>query len=322
MSTVVTLTYDNHDFSDDDALAAGGGTSANPTGWLITESAANRVGLRDGDPTGGVDAIARLGDHGGVSRITNLSTETFNAAATQFEFTVRDLGGVNGGNSVQIFIDVNGDGVSDNNEMLFSAGIGASHTVLSNNAAFAAGSASNGFNLNSGSIRSGRSVTRTYTLDLTGLTTTQKAAFAGAQIGVQFASTSTAAGYGVESASGKMVVCFAGGTRITTPDGQIAVENLKTGDKVTTADGLTETITWIGKRVLNAQELAENPNLRPIRIKRNVLGPGYPDRDLRVSPQHRILMSGNRVMRGNLTSSFFRWCTSPSQSFIRKCRNV
>ncbi|WP_107495894.1 Hint domain-containing protein [Thalassobius sp. I31.1] len=139
---------------------------------------------------------------------------------------------------------------------------------------------------------------------------------------MQFASTSTAAGYGVESASGKMVVCFAGGTRITTPDGQIAVENLKTGDKVTTADGLTETITWIGKRVLNAQELAENPNLRPIRIKRNVLGPGYPDRDLRVSPQHRILMSGNRVMRGNLTSSFFRWCTSPSQSFIRKCRNV
>ncbi|WP_107495893.1 hypothetical protein [Thalassobius sp. I31.1] len=123
MSTVVTLTYDNHDFSDDDALAAGGGTSANPTGWLITESAANRVGLRDGDPTGGVDAIARLGDHGGVSRITNLSTETFNAAATQFEFTftftVRDLGGVNGGNSVQIFIDVNGDGVSDSNEMLF-----------------------------------------------------------------------------------------------------------------------------------------------------------------------------------------------------------
>ncbi|SMX33964.1 Hint domain-containing protein [Actibacterium lipolyticum] len=81
-----------------------------------------------------------------------------------------------------------------------------------------------------------------------------------------------------------VIICFATGTRILTPYGERAVESLKQGDLVITADNGLQPIRWVGKR-----EVPAVGKLAPIRIRKNVLGN---DRDLLVSPQHRMLRTG------------------------------
>jgi len=83
------------------------------------------------------------------------------------------------------------------------------------------------------------------------------------------------------------VVCFAAGTAIRTPKGDVLIETLKVGDFVTTMDNGPQRICWIGERTLDDPTLLANPNLRPIRIKLGILGA---ERDLLVSPQHRLLI--------------------------------
>ncbi|WP_330629592.1 Hint domain-containing protein (plasmid) [Thioclava litoralis] len=82
-------------------------------------------------------------------------------------------------------------------------------------------------------------------------------------------------------------VCFAAGTRIATPQGEIAVEQLREGDLVTTRNG-PRPIRWIGKRRLDLIDMMTNPKLLPIRIPAGAFGTGRPHSDLRVSPQHRL----------------------------------
>ncbi|MFG5380923.1 Hint domain-containing protein [Yoonia sp. R2-816] len=93
------------------------------------------------------------------------------------------------------------------------------------------------------------------------------------------------------------VVCFARGTRIMSASGDIAIEDLNLGDSVSTAQNGYQTIRWIGKRRLNAEELKKNPKLRPVRIRACALGAGLPTRDLLVSRQHRMLVSSEVAER-------------------------
>ncbi|PLL14648.1 hypothetical protein C0V75_04330 [Tabrizicola sp. TH137] len=97
---------------------------------------------------------------------------------------------------------------------------------------------------------------------------------------------------GIES-----VVCFARGTRIRTPSGWRAIQTLRPGDLVTTLDHGPQPLRWIGSRALSPSDLAEQPKLAPVRIPADALGPGLPIRDLIVSPQHRMLLSGRLVER-------------------------
>ncbi len=90
--------------------------------------------------------------------------------------------------------------------------------------------------------------------------------------------------------SGVFVPCFTRGTMITTDRGQVAVEDLQQGDMVWTADNGMQPIRWIGSRVVGSVELNLTPELRPIRIRRGALGANTPERDLTVSPQHRVLV--------------------------------
>ncbi|TRD23283.1 Hint domain-containing protein [Palleronia caenipelagi] len=105
----------------------------------------------------------------------------------------------------------------------------------------------------------------------------------------------SAAGRGIliyNDASGiTSVVCFAKGTLITTENGDIPVENLRPGDVVMTKNSGTQEILWIGKKHLDSAALQNNPKLQPCRIAPNTLGPSTPDRDLYLSPQHRVLIS-------------------------------
>ena len=87
--------------------------------------------------------------------------------------------------------------------------------------------------------------------------------------------------------------CFGRGTLIQTEAGMVPVETLRVGMTVTTRDNGLQAVRWIGSRVLGSKALAVNPNLRPIRISAGALGQGLPERDLVVSPQHRILVRSN-----------------------------
>lgn len=93
------------------------------------------------------------------------------------------------------------------------------------------------------------------------------------------------------------VPCFAAGTTILTPMGDVPVENLVVGDLVMTRDKGPQPIRWIGNRVLGQDELQAEPRLRPIRISRGALGIGLPSHDLLVSPQHRVLVQSRIAQR-------------------------
>jgi Ca2+-binding RTX toxin-like protein len=94
-----------------------------------------------------------------------------------------------------------------------------------------------------------------------------------------------------------MVVCFVQGTLIATADGVIPVEDLKVGDLIQTLDSGQQPLRWVGQRHLDARELTENSNLRPIRIHKNVVSAGNGVGDLVVSPQHRILVASKVAQR-------------------------
>ncbi len=81
--------------------------------------------------------------------------------------------------------------------------------------------------------------------------------------------------------------CFVSGTRIETPDGDIRVEDLKIGDMVTTKDHGPQEIRWIGQR-----SVAGRGEFAPILFKAGAIGNS---RDLRVSPQHRMLLQDWRA---------------------------
>jgi hypothetical protein len=92
-----------------------------------------------------------------------------------------------------------------------------------------------------------------------------------------------------------LLICVARGTLIQTPAGPVPVEALDAGDVVLTADGRAEALRWIGSRRVTVAELTADPDLRPVLISRDALGEGVPSRDLTVSPQHRILVTGWRA---------------------------
>lgn len=96
-----------------------------------------------------------------------------------------------------------------------------------------------------------------------------------------------------------VIPCFTPGTLIATPKGEVAVEMLKAGDRVITRDNGIQEIRWTGEKKMDWASLTANPHLRPIMIRRGSLGNGLPERDMMVSPNHRVLVSNDR------TSLFF-----------------
>lgn len=93
----------------------------------------------------------------------------------------------------------------------------------------------------------------------------------------------------------KIVPCFTPGTSIATPEGEKAVESLRVGDKVITRDNGIQEIRWIGHRRMDWGALQANPHLKPILIRRGSLGNDLPERDMIVSPQHRMLVANDRT---------------------------
>jgi len=83
------------------------------------------------------------------------------------------------------------------------------------------------------------------------------------------------------------VMCFCRGTRIATARGEIPVEELRVDDRVITRDHGYQRIRWIGSTSHEAQA-----EITPIVIRKGVM---QNRRDLRLSPNHRLLMMGPMV---------------------------
>ncbi len=93
------------------------------------------------------------------------------------------------------------------------------------------------------------------------------------------------------------VTCFVRGTWIRTAKGELPVEDLRAGMMVETLDAGPQKLRLVLQREISAVELAENPKLRPVFMPAGSLGNGLPLRDLRVSRQHRMLVSSPVVQR-------------------------
>ncbi|MDA8875309.1 Hint domain-containing protein [Planktomarina temperata] len=98
--------------------------------------------------------------------------------------------------------------------------------------------------------------------------------------------------------------CFCAGTWIDTPAGARRVETLCVGDLVRTRHHGPQTIRWIGRRSVKLAPYFPEDKLRPIKISIGALGQGLPREPLRLSRQHRVLVSSpiNQRMFGTQDS--------------------
>lgn len=91
------------------------------------------------------------------------------------------------------------------------------------------------------------------------------------------------------------VPCFTEHTLIKTRRGEVPAARLRIGDMVLTRNHGYQPIRWIGTRRLERAQLAANPALNPVVIRAGALSVNTPERDLTVSPQHRMLIGGGRA---------------------------
>ena len=86
--------------------------------------------------------------------------------------------------------------------------------------------------------------------------------------------------------------CFAAGTLITTPSGDVAVEAIRAGDLVTTISGHAKAVIWTGSRRVDIARHPRPESVRPIRIEAGALADNAPSRDLLLSPDHSVYVDG------------------------------
>src|SRR5271169_3875889 len=85
--------------------------------------------------------------------------------------------------------------------------------------------------------------------------------------------------------------CFLRGTRILTPGGEIAVEELTIGSLVETLNGPLP-IKWIGRQRFRKDSPSWHWSIAPIRVARFALSDQYPRRELYLSPKHSLFIDG------------------------------
>ena len=94
-------------------------------------------------------------------------------------------------------------------------------------------------------------------------------------------------GQGFSFKSIERITCFTLGTLVIAERGKVPIETLEVGDRVWTMDAGLQPVAWIGRATVPAQGA-----LAPILIRKGALDN---DRDLLVSPQHRMMLDGWRV---------------------------
>jgi hypothetical protein len=85
--------------------------------------------------------------------------------------------------------------------------------------------------------------------------------------------------------------CYLTGTGIATPDGEVAVQDLKVGDRVVTLGGGARPIIWIGFGRALAPGGCRNA-ATPIIVRKGALSDNVPNRDLHITKGHSLLLDG------------------------------
>ncbi|WP_158927681.1 Hint domain-containing protein [Acidisphaera sp. S103] len=84
-----------------------------------------------------------------------------------------------------------------------------------------------------------------------------------------------------------LVVCFAAGTRIGTPAGEVPVQNLAIGDLVLTAHNGPRAVIWIGNGKVLATR-GRRTAATPVIVRKDALADNVPNRDLHVTKAHSL----------------------------------
>ncbi|MDV7144962.1 Hint domain-containing protein [Tropicimonas sp. TH_r6] len=105
----------------------------------------------------------------------------------------------------------------------------------------------------------------------------------------------TVAGIATFSEIENVIPCFTPGTRVATPSGEKLVEEICVGDEIITRDNGVQEVRWSGRKALDYGKLSKVPHLQPILIPAGSLGDDLPERDMLVSPNHRMLVADDRT---------------------------
>lgn len=93
------------------------------------------------------------------------------------------------------------------------------------------------------------------------------------------------------------IPCFCRGTLIQTAAGLRPVQDIQVGDLVQTMDNGLQPVRWVGSRLVEMEDLAEAPGLYPVHLSAGCLGDNMPERDMKLSPQHRVLVRSKVAQR-------------------------
>jgi hypothetical protein len=96
-------------------------------------------------------------------------------------------------------------------------------------------------------------------------------------------------------ADATVIPCYARGTLISTTRGEVAVEKLRVGDMLHTANGGSSAVVWLGHRHVDCNRQLDKEEAYPIRVSKDAFGPGLPKRDLWLSPKHAVFVNGALV---------------------------
>jgi T5SS/PEP-CTERM-associated repeat protein len=91
------------------------------------------------------------------------------------------------------------------------------------------------------------------------------------------------------SAGALVDVCFAAGTGISTPNGEVLVEHLAVGDSVLTLRGETRPIVWIGTGKVMVPR-GRRSAATPVIVRKGALCDNVPNRDLHVTKGHSLYL--------------------------------
>ena len=112
----------------------------------------------------------------------------------------------------------------------------------------------------------------------------------------RLALTEAAGMAGYDGAGGAMLMeaptGIAAGMAVDTPQGVVAVEALRPGDKVMTLDGAARSVTRSTCRIIAAGSLAQGPEARPVRIAAGAVSDRRPRSDVVVAPGQIVVVDG------------------------------